>query len=405
MKYAWIVLRKELRDMMRDKKTIVASFLVPIVLMPLMYGLIGLFMGNIVDDGESPVAVVLAPAAARPEVRAFLEEALSSDPMITLAEDDDPSDALRQERAQVLIDVPEDAAALLEQGRPLPVRVVADGDKTKSVTAASRVSSALEAYTQSKLDARLGEMGIDLEELKPMHTQSQTLVEYTGETPSAGGGGFMIAMIVPMLIPMLVAIGGVSAATDLVAGEKERQTLEPLLSTKCPRLSILLGKYAAVTLFSIAAMISSMIGYALAFALNRDSLLFMGTGGDIALPVGATVVALLTVLLLGLTFAGIELMLSTFARSYKEAQTYMSYITLAVMLPAFATMMMQAGDVNFLHMLIPVMNAAAGLKMILGGVIDMPLLLLGLAASAAWSALAVALTARMFGKETVLFRS
>ncbi len=403
MRHVGIVLRKELRDMFRDRKAIVSSLLVPIVLMPLLFFVMGLFMNNI-DAADENIVIALTHNAAA--VQAYLrDEVLADMPGVQLIADPDPEDALRKERASVLLDVPGDAQALIAAGKPLPVTLVNDPDKTKSMSALGRVQRVINAYADATLDEKLRGMGVDVQQLRPLIASSMGIDEYAGVERKAGGGGFMLAMLVPMLIPMLIAVGGSASATDLVAGEKERRTLEPLLSTKGSRLSILMGKFLTVTIFAVLSMFASLIGYAIGFSVNPSSMLSVGHSGGLVLPWLPTVLALGIVLFLGMTFAGIELMLSTYARSFKEAQTYVGYVTILAMLPAYATMMMQAGDIKAVYMLLPVVNAAAGLKMVLGGVIHLPLLLIGLGASVAWSALALYLTSRMFRKESVLFRS
>lgn len=106
-----------------------------------------------------------------------------------------------------------------------------------------------------------------------------------------------------------------------------------------------------------------------------------------------------------MVFAAIQLAISTFARSFKEAQTYLSFLTFIAMVPGYATMMMQPEDLRPLMFFVPLLNAIASLKMSLGGVINYAYLGIGLATSVVYVILSLMLAAWMFNKEKYLFRN
>jgi len=119
----------------------------------------------------------------------------------------------------------------------------------------------------------------------------------------------------------------------------------------------------------------------------------------------AVVLALLITIALGMTFSGIQIALSTIAKSYKEAQTYLSFLMLATMIPGYATMFMQASDLSPVMFALPVMNTVAAFKMVLSGSIDYFNLVLALATSIVFVALTLAFAASLFKKEKVMFRN
>ncbi|MDD2503604.1 MAG: ABC transporter permease subunit, partial [Clostridia bacterium] len=116
------------------------------------------------------------------------------------------------------------------------------------------MTQAIQEYSQKQVEQRLIDMNIDLQILQPVS------IVPINEADENAGGNFMLMMIVPMLASILIAVGGIPAATDLVAGEKERATFEPLLTTQAGRMSILLGKYMTVTMFSFVSVIAQLIG-------------------------------------------------------------------------------------------------------------------------------------------------
>ena len=127
----------------------------------------------------------------------------------------------------------------------------------------------------------------------------------------------LLMMILPMLIAMLVAVGGIPAATDLVAGE-ERMTFEPLLTTRPSRMSILTGKYLTINLFSFASVISTLIGMLLAFFITPAPFPWAWARSAFNLDPGSVVLCLIVTLILGMTFSGLQLAISTYSRSFKE---------------------------------------------------------------------------------------
>jgi sodium transport system permease protein len=119
----------------------------------------------------------------------------------------------------------------------------------------------------------------------------------------------------------------------------------------------------------------------------------------------AIVLALLITIALGMTFSGIQIALSTIAKSYKEAQTYLSFLMLATMVPGYATMFTQATDLSPVMFALPVMNTVAAFKMLLGGRIDYFNLVLALGTSIVFVAVTLAFAASLFKKEKVMFRN
>lgn len=406
LKHVWIVFRKEVKDIARDKKTLITNLVVPIVLFPVLFALIGGGVKNLEKSITENVVVALSEKSDTPEIRAFVKEKLLSlNPNIILAEDvEDPIQAVRDEKVRLVLELDEDYLEKLEKKEPFTIRVLYDKSKMKSSESVGMIQQIVSAFNQSVVKERLVQAGIDPQVLEP------SVVEHVDVSEKEGGGfgNMMLMMMIPMLVAILIAVGGIPAATDLVAGEKERFTFEPLLTTKPGRMSILLGKYFTVTLFSLFSVVAQFIGMMLGLTLNPGSFAMGSPDASLLsfeIPPVALALVLLITLALGMVFAGIQLMVSTYAKSFKEAQTYMSFLIFAAMIPAYATMMMQPGDIKTYMFAVPLLNAIAALKTILGGIIDYTNLLLALCTSVIYVAVSLYLTAKLFNKEKVLFRS
>lgn len=149
-------------------------------------------------------------------------------------------------------------------------------------------------------------------------------------------GNFMIMMLLPMMASILIAVGGIPAATDLVAGEKERGTFEPLLTTQAGRMSILLGKYFTVTMFSFVSVIAQLIGVFIGSRISPSFFTMADAGGDVSfsMPLGALLLSILTFIALGMVFSAIQLAVSTYARSLKRRRPTFPSLSLLPWYPA-----------------------------------------------------------------------
>ncbi|MGE5614279.1 MAG: ABC transporter permease [Bacillota bacterium] len=402
LKYVWIVFKKELKDIIRDRRTIITSILLPMVLIPLINIFVGGGVQKFQKDINENIAIALSASSNTPEIKRLMQEKiLQANPNLKLVETDNPVEALNNEEVRCIIDFEKDYKEKLEKGIPFKITLQYDESRTRSQAGADFVAEAIRSFESGIVAERLAALGIDEKLLHPVE------IERSNIAPNQQNGSNMVLqMLLPLMASLLVAIGGIPAATDLVAGEKERKTFEPLLTTLPSRGSLLLGKYLTVTLFSFVSVIAIMTGLAIGYLVNPNSLT-MGLGNQLngfnVQPL-ALVLALLITILLGMTFSGIQIAISAFARSYKEAQTYLSFLMIAAMIPGYATMFLQPGDLTVVMFLLPVMNTIASFKMLLGGMVNYGYLFISLAVSLVFVALTLWLAASFFSKEKIIFR-
>lgn len=402
-KHVWITFTKEVKDISRDKRTLLTNLLVPIILMPVLFALMGGGMQKMEKDITENITVALSQESNTEEIRNMIEhDILAEYPNIKLVESpEDPIEAIRNDEMRFVLDVEKDYASRLEEGIPYSITVIYDQSDTKSSGSYGILAAAIDKYNQRIVQERLIELGINPQILEPVH-----LVQSNAADENSSGN-LMLMMILPMLASILIAVGGIPAATDLVAGEKERGTFEPLLTTQAGRLSILLGKYMTVTLFSILSVIAQLIGVMIGGIISPGFLTMGEVGGDLSfsIPIPALVLTILITITLGMVFSAIQLAISTYAKSFKEAQTYLSFLIFVAMIPGYATMMMQPDDLKIYMFFVPLLNAIASLKMILGSTINYTFLGIALGTSAVYVILSLIFAASLFNKEKFLFRS
>lgn len=176
--------------------------------------------------------------------------------------------------------------------------------------------------------------------------------------------------MLPLLLIIYSIAGPMGAAVDLGDGEKERGTLEPLLTTQAGRLSLLWGKFFAITVMGLISTISSLIG--LYIAMKQDNGLFHG--GAASLGIKTILLIGLITLLLTMLFGALELAISIFARSFKEAQTYISPLMIMAFVPTYATYMMDAKNIEDFYFHIPLANVSCIIKNLYQVYITTPIL-------------------------------
>jgi len=403
IKHVFTVFKKEVRDIARDRKTLLTNLIVPIILMPVLITLMGGSIERMEKDISENITVALSENSYTDEIRNLVEGEIFKDyPNISVnGVVSDPIQSVRNDEVRFVIEVEPDFAEKLAMGQPYNITVIYDQSDTKSSGSYGIIASAINEYNQKVVHKRLESMNIDPGILEPVKiVQSNAAIE-------KAGSNMMIMMMIPMLVSMLIAVGGIPAATDLVAGEKERGTFEPLLTTQSSRMSILLGKYFTVTLFSIVSVIAQFTGLVVAILMKPSFFNMANPGGSISvsIPPAALILSILITITLGMVFASLQLAVSTYARSFKEAQTYLSFFIFIAMIPAYATMMMQPDDIKFVMFFIPLMNAIASLKMVLGNVINYTNLVVALGTSVLYVIISLVFTASLFNREEVLFRS
>jgi sodium transport system permease protein len=386
--FVGIIFLKEMLDIFRDRRSIIMGLLLPLVLYPAMFWFIGSQTAAQIE-GPSEVTVA-ADAGAAGDLRDIMGEFNN----VFVNESNDPVAALRNGEADI---------AVLADGTHF--RLVHDQNRTASAMSVQHLVNLLSIYIQLEQARMLEEThNITLADLAPFTFEAVSLDVETGE--QASGMGMFLSMMLPMLLVILLSVGGMATAVDLFAGEKERRTFEPLLCTGARRTDILAGKLWAVTVMSLLSALTSVAGMVLGYAINpRAMTLGLDDAQGLALPPTTLLFIVLIIMAMAIFFSGLHILLSTYARTVKEASTYGSFIMIACYVPIFATMNMMGGDFDFWTAFVPVMNVTGCLKMVLAGINDFAYFGATLGMTAAF-VIAVMLAGRtMFKKENIMLRA
>jgi sodium transport system permease protein len=312
-----VVMRKEIRDAFRDRRAIY-SILIGSLLGPLLVGI----MMNAVADRQREIQDVRIPVVGMAHAPVLIDWLRQQAGVQVVPGPTDPERAVRDRAEDVVVIVPDDYSSSFRASKPVELRLVSDGSRTASRPKVQRVRRLLERYSSEVAAMRLVARGVSPVVVTPLRLQE---IEVSSAQQRAG----VILGFIPLFIVLAAFTGGMHIATDSTAGERERGSLEPLLVNPAPRLAVASGKWLAA---AFSAGLSVCITTALCLVLLRllplpDLGIRFRLGG---LQVAGLLVAVLPLCLLS---TAIQTYLATFARSFKEAQSYMGFLIMVPMLP------------------------------------------------------------------------
>lgn len=394
----WLeVYKKEIREFARDKRVFYSAILGPLLVEVLVIGILG-FVMNSVKSEQRFVVFVNDRAAAAPFLKPL--EAGGRFTIGDVAHDANVDDLLKKQVADVVLEFPEDFIERSRAGEQPTVTIVSDPNEQTSQIAAGVVADAMEKYRQRERDRRLRASN-----LNPSSFEAFVVDRRRAETGQAFGGSILVGFL-PYLIILWAFYGGFSIVSDLVAGEKEKGTLETLLVSPIAREGIAVGKFLALATVSLAATTSALLGVVVMGLLNLKITRSMFEGSLILSPVSVFAI-ILSLLPLIVFFAAGLLSLSTLARNQREVQTYLSLGSFLVLVPAMMSQFIgytDAATSNWIAF-VPILNTATVLRQALLEKVDMTTLGITVGLSVSLAMLALWLVVALFRRESVLFRT
>ena len=382
-----IVLRKEVLDGLRDRRSIV-SVVVPLAFIPLMV----FYSFEQVADRLERVREITVPVVGAEHARPLIDW-LGMQPGVEIEPGPgNPRSAVREGAAELVLVVPDDFAENFARSKTAGVEIVVDGSEEDAERAAGRLRSLIAAYSQGIASRRLIVRGVSPEVVLPVQVE---MVDLETEQQRAAKA----LVFLPMLLVMIVFVGGLQIGIDSTAGERERGSLERLLVNPVPRFSILGGKWLASVAFSWASVV--LTATLLLVLLERSTIWEIG----LRLENGPQVVAsmVLVVLPLALLATAVQMGVATLARSYKEAQSYVSFLMLVPVLP-MALMMNSPADYALWKVFVPVLGQYALINELVkeNSLALIPLLIASAVAVVGATAILL-VTARLFRSEKIVF--
>jgi sodium transport system permease protein len=315
---AWVIFTKELLDNARDRKAWSRS-LVMLLIGPLML----VAMIRLVSQLSAKEATTQLELPVVGEERApGLMEYLGQRNIKAFPAPKDPEAAVRDSVCEVVLVVLPSYGDDFRAGRPAPVRLIYDDSRTGTLPRLARVREALAGYSGTVGSLRLLVRGVNP---RVMHALA---VENDNLATASSRAQFVFAMV-PMFLLMALFIGGLYVAIDVMAGERERGSLEPLLANPVTPAEVVLGKLGATTAF--AAVVTVLVAVGFALVLNFTPLDVPGL--RIGLEVGGLLKLLGIVAPVVVMASALQMLVASLSRTFKEAQSTAQLLTILPTLP------------------------------------------------------------------------
>jgi len=398
---------KELKDSLRDRRTLISMIVVPTLLMPVIFFVGGTVMSKVVKKAkDEATTIMILGGADSPGVVAALK-ADSKFKVIETAEDF--KKLISEKQIRLAVELPAGFEAALKTGEARTVTLYHYEGEMKSGMGVGEADRFFRNLREKTVETRLTDRGLPADLVKPFEIKRQNVA------PPEKVGGNIIGGLVPYLIIILCFTGAMYPAIDLTAGEKERGTMETLLCSPVHRVNIVLGKYLMVMTASIATIALTLVSTTVSILIGGN--LLAGGSGEVAaksagggggfIPIidPAGILGVFAMIApVALFFAAVLLTISLAAKSYKEAQSYVSPLIIVVIMPAMMGML-PGVELTAKTALVPILNVCLACKEMLSGVWHWNYLALIFGSTGLYAAGAVMLCVWMFNREEVMFRA
>jgi len=410
----WLILSKELRDVVRDRRTLLVTLVLPAVLYPAL--IIGTLQAAATRQASISAArhtVYVVNAQQAPKLAQQLKQSDEIDAtLVHPSEKQDFTPELLAGGVDAVVVVPKDFARDLASEKRTKVKISLDESRPASVAAARKAARIVREYSKDVFRKRLSALTggrlaspAELDDfIEPVRVEEKNVAKRTKTAVTA------FSPLVTFIMVTFLFIGAFYPAIDVSAGEKERKTLETLLASPAGRREIVIAKYLCVLAVSVVTALAHLLCMGLTLAhvwALRPKGSASALGAARILTAGFFLklvpVLLVAVLPLAALFAALCLLVATFARTVKEAQYYLFPLFLG-MLPFMLSALLPGSELSVATALVPVTGAALLVKGLLEGHGAFGVGALAVLASAAYAAATLALTTRMYMRESVLFR-
>src|SRR5580765_3946840 len=398
----WIVYRKELTEALRDRRTLITTFLVPPLMIPVLGAGFTSVMSMVIGNAkkEKPKVMVVGGTDS-PGVIAALHKYPKINIIPTTA---DWQNKVVGKDIRAAIEIPDGFDQGLKTGHAGTIKINIYGGEIKSELAAGNIDGYLKEYREGIATERLAANHLPADLLKPFQVKRQNIA-----SPEKEAGAILGGIIAYMLIFMCLN-GAMHPAIDLTAGEKERGTMETILSSPVSRTHLVLGKFLLVM---TASLITAVL---LLFSVSVSSTILQKSGAlnqmvdegeplpQLSLgPAAAGSVIIMAVPLSVLFSAGL-FTIALFAKSHKEAQSYIAPLMFLVVIPAVAAML-PGVELTPKLAIVPLLNVSLLCKELVTGEYHWNFIILIFLSTCVYAAGALYLAVKMFQRESVLFRS
>ncbi|MHC1693540.1 MAG: ABC transporter permease [Sphaerochaetaceae bacterium] len=378
---ALIIYRKELRNLLKDRRTLASTFLLPMLIIPIVFIGMGTALRSLGEDARQEVYQVSIQGSPDAEFVEILSSLLSFETV--------PS----TENPDIAVVFPNTYAP----GIKADIQLIYDSSLQKTQYAAAQAAKAVSEYNDHLADSLLALHGLSRQALSTLH-----LVEVDTASEAVQSGSSFLAMMVPYFLIMFLFSGSMGAALDTSAGEKERGSLAALLVNQVSRTSIAWGKILYVMTVSTGSSLATFAGLVISFSLPGGNVFSAGSPiGSQALDMTSLLIILPCLLCTALFTASLVTLLGCLAKTVKEGSSYAMPVYLLVVFIGVVTMQMDVSE-KVLLFIVPYVNTVFTMKEAFMGNSSLLHILLMVVSDLLYAGLCGYLVSRLFNSERIL---
>jgi sodium transport system permease protein len=397
-----IVYRKELTEALRDRRTLISTIIVPLFLFPVLSVGFGALAVELLGKAKEEIPrVMILGGEDSPQV---LEGIRKLDKIAAVPAKIEWKNQIVEREVRAAVEIPPGFQADLQSQKAAVVKIYNYEGDIKSEFATQKIEAYLKDYRDLVVKDRLTAKDLPVSVLQPFQVKKENVAPPEKVSGAAFGG------IIGYMVILLCMTGAMYPAMDLTAGEKERGTMETILSSPISRLHLVLGKFLLVLTAALGTAALSVLSMGVSFSLLSK---YIGAGGGgrseaaaLVLKLGPKAVASLFLMALpvAVLFSAALMTIALFAKTYKEAQSYLTPMTIVIVIPAIASML-PGVELTPKLALIPILNVSLLCKELVTGTYHWNYIAIIFSSTCVYAAAALFLAVKMFQREDVLFRS
>lgn len=391
------IFKKELLDTLRDKRTLMTMIIIPVMVFPVIMTLFLKVSESFSENAATKTVNIGVVAGSDGEnfvnTLKSLPKEYGKRNVIMLGDTTNMKQLIRMDSLQFGVFVPVDFEKTLQEKKSAKMEVFYNATE---LGMKDRAEAYLNTISELEKQKRYQELNIQIEEITPLYFEYKN-VATDKETIGKLIGGFL-----PYLFIVFGFVGCMYPAIDLFTGEKERGTLETLLTTPVSRLQILIGKMGVIVLSGLMAVTFTLVGIFLSikvFNMVEDPRILEVIYQ--ILSAKFLVMMYLLIIPMIIFFAGVMIPIAVYAKSFKEAQSIITPMNMFFILPAMVGFF-PGISLNFVTAFIPVVNIVLATKDLIAGTLDYKLLIISFLVMTTLAAIAVTISYKRFDKESNL---
>ena len=389
------IFKKEMIDILRDKKTLFMGIVLPLILYPVLMIVMTQIMSMTMNGQDSKDINIAFEKSPPKELRVLMERyGDKKEDNFNIVKSKDYKKDLDEEKIDAYIEVK-------EKNNIENYKIYINSSKENSLNVENKLENIFDTYKDEKVKSNIEKLNMDVNKTLEPIVFSTVDVARNEEV-----AGLLLGQILPFILIMGVLLGATYPAIDSMAGEKERCTLETLFTLPISNLELVMGKYMAVSLCAISTALLNVLSILLTLLYiiitgNISGKLFSDSFNIYSLG-EPLFITLICICLFAMVVSAISMCVCSLAKSFKDAQNYITPVMFLVLIPSYASMIPNI-NLDRTTAVIPVVNISLLIKSVLSNDANLGLTALVFISNFAFVILAVILLSKMFNSEEILF--